>query len=92
MKIISLSSKSSKETFYPCDVFGFRYVITDGKDILNLNTGEVRTISQYKKDMKSCKNKYEDIYFPSKEKALETFEKAGGSKEFPTYKVSKVYY
>jgi len=61
--------------FHPIDVFGKRWVITDGKDIFGDN-GEVRSIKQFKKDMKNPRtfDQWDYIYFPTEELAKDAFE------------------
>ena len=56
--------------FHPIDVFQERWVITDGKDIYGEN-GEVKSMKQFKQDMKKSKvyNEWDHIYFPSEELA-----------------------
>ena len=81
----------SEGNFHPVDVFQDRFVITDGKDIINPESGEVLTIKQYKDDMKKKIKKHDqhdDVYFPTEKLAKEAFKKLGSSGKFKVQKLS----
>ena len=87
-EIIEIVEAKKGGKFHPIDVFGERWVITDGKDIFGEN-GEVRSIAQYKKDMKNIKvhDQWDYIYFPTEKlgnDALKNFE--GGGKRLKKMK------
>jgi len=74
--------------FHPTDVFSERYVITNGKDIIGVD-GEVRTISQFKKDMQQkSKSNWDHIYFPTEKMAKDAYKEMKMSKPYEVKKLS----
>jgi hypothetical protein len=80
----------NENKFHPIDVFKKRFVITDGKDIFSPEDGEVRSIEQFKKDMKDLKkyNKFDYIYFPTEKMAKDAYKKAGFEKPLEVKELS----
>jgi len=76
--------------FHPIDVFQKRFVITDGKDIFSPEDGEVRSIEQFKKDMKGLKkhDKFDYIYFPTEKMAKDAYKEAGLEKPLEVKELS----
>ena len=77
--------------FHPIDVFQERWVITDGKDIINPESGAIYLIAQYKKMMKNLKkhDQYDDVFYPTEKMAEQGFKELGSDKN---YKIKKLSY
>jgi len=82
---------SEGKKFHPIDVFGDRWLVTDGKSIIG-TTGEVRTHRQFKQDMQKSKiyNEWDYIYFPTEQMAKDALSELGSN--FKKFKVERTSY
>ena len=82
------------QKFHPIDTFMKRWVISDGKVILDPETGETVTIPEYKKKMKTIKryDQYDTIFFPSEKLAKEAFIDAFGKDGYGDFEVKELSY